>query len=68
MTAQYPEPVPADPVTAADVKRVANRYLGKARIVLSDVPLGKTELAARSAKSTVVTDPFTEKSTPETRP
>jgi len=55
-------------VTAADVKRVANRYLGKARIVLSDVPLGKTELAARSAKSTVVTDPFTEKSTPETRP
>jgi zinc protease len=55
-------------VTAADVKRVANKYLGKARIVLSDVPLGKPELAAHADKSTVVTDPFTEKTTPETRP
>jgi zinc protease len=50
-------------VTAADVKRVANKYLGKARIVLSNVPLGKTELAARADKSTVVTDPYTEKTT-----
>jgi len=55
-------------VTAADVKRVANKYLGKARIVLSDVPLGKPELAAHADKSTVVTDPFTEKATPETKP
>jgi zinc protease len=50
-------------VTADDVKRVANKYLGKARIVLSDVPLGKPELAARADKSTVVTDPYTEKTT-----
>lgn len=55
-------------VTAADVQRVANKYLGKVRIVLSDVPLGKTDLAAHADKSTVVTDPFTEKTTPETRP
>jgi zinc protease len=50
-------------VTADDVKRVANKYLGKLRIVLSDVPLGKTDLAARADKSTVVTDPYTEKTT-----
>ena len=48
-------------VTAADVKRVANQYLGKARVVLSTVPLGKTDLASHADKSTVVTDPFTEK-------
>jgi zinc protease len=54
-------------VTAADVKRVANKYLGKARIVLSDVPTGKLDLAARADKSTVVTDPYTEK-TPEIKP
>jgi len=54
-------------VTAEDVKRVANKYLGKTRIVLSTVPVGKTDLAANASKSTVVTDPFTEK-TGEVRP
>ena len=49
-------------VTQADVKRVADKYLGSARIVLSDVPLGKTELASHASKSSVVTDPFTETS------
>jgi hypothetical protein len=48
-------------VTAADIKRVANKYLGNARVVLSNVPLGKRELASHADKSTVVTDPFTEK-------
>ncbi|HEU4787551.1 MAG TPA: pitrilysin family protein [Gemmatimonadaceae bacterium] len=50
-------------VTAADIKRVANKYLGSARIVLSNVPLGKIELASHADRSTVVTDPFTEKAT-----
>lgn len=53
----YPK---AQAVTAADVKRVANKYLGATRIVLSNVPLGKTELASHADKSTVVTDPYTE--------
>ena len=48
-------------VTAADVKRVANKYLGPARVVLSNVPLGKTELASHADRSVVVTDPLTEK-------
>jgi zinc protease len=48
-------------VTAADIKRVANKYLGGARIVLSNVPLGKPELASHADRSTIVTDPFTEK-------
>ncbi len=48
-------------VTAADVKRVANKYLGKTRVVLSNVPLGKTDLASHAARSTIVTDPLTEK-------
>ena len=42
-------------VTAADVKRVAGRYLGPGRVALSIVPLGKPELAARAAASTLVT-------------
>ncbi|HTJ23323.1 MAG TPA: pitrilysin family protein [Gemmatimonadaceae bacterium] len=50
-------------VTAADIKRVANRYLGSARIVLSNVPLGKPDLASHADRSTVVADPFTEKAT-----
>jgi zinc protease len=50
-------------VTAADVKRVANKYLGSTRIVLSTVPLGKTDVASHADKSTVVTDPFTETAT-----
>ena len=54
-------------VTIDDVKRVANKYLGNARVVLSNVPLGKRELASHAEKSTVVTDPFTER-TPETKP
>jgi zinc protease len=48
-------------VTVADVKRVANKYLGAARVVLSNVPLGKRELASHAEKSAMVTDPFTEK-------
>jgi zinc protease len=48
-------------VTAADVKRVANKYLTNVRVVLSTVPVGKTDLAAHADKSTVVTDPLTEK-------
>jgi zinc protease len=50
-------------VTADDIKRVANKYLGKTRIVLSTVPLGKTEVGSHADKSTVVTDPFTEAAT-----
>jgi zinc protease len=42
-------------VTAADVKRVANKYLGAGRVVLSIVPLGKTDLASKSTLSTKVT-------------
>ena len=50
-------------VTAADVKRVANKYLGADRVVLSIVPLGKTELASHADKSTVVTVAVTEADT-----
>jgi zinc protease len=42
-------------VTAADVKRVANTYLGPGRIVLSMVPEGKVSLAAKAASSKKVT-------------
>ncbi|MEP6731194.1 MAG: pitrilysin family protein [bacterium] len=42
-------------VTSADVKRVANQYLGAGRVVLSVVPLGKTELASKADQSTKVT-------------
>jgi zinc protease len=38
-------------VTAADVKRVANRYLGAGRVVLSVVPTGKPEQASRPEAS-----------------
>ncbi len=41
-------------VTAADVKRVANRYLGPGRVVLSIVPMGKTEMASKPEESTPV--------------
>ena len=41
-------------VTAADVKRVANKYLTKGRVVLSVVPLGKADLASKPAASTKV--------------
>jgi zinc protease len=55
---EYPK---TQAVTAADIKRVANKYLGNARVVLSNVPLGKRELASHADKSAVVTDPFTER-------
>jgi len=42
-------------VTAADVKRVANTYLGPNRVVLSIVPLGKGDMAAKADASTTVT-------------
>jgi zinc protease len=42
-------------VTAADVKRVANKYLGAGRVVLSIVPLGKPEQASNADKSVKVT-------------
>jgi len=42
-------------VTAADVKRVANTYLTSNRVILSVVPLGKTDEAAKPEASTNVT-------------
>jgi zinc protease len=42
-------------VTPADVKRVANTYLGRGRVVLSIVPQGKTDLASKPEASTKVT-------------
>jgi zinc protease len=42
-------------VTAADVKRVANKYLTKGRIVLSVVPMGKAEDASKPKESRKVT-------------
>jgi len=39
-------------VTQADVKRVANKYLTKGRVVLSVVPIGKVEMAAKPSEST----------------
>ena len=42
-------------VTAADVKRVANQYLTKGRIVLSVVPTGKAQEASKPAESKKVT-------------
>jgi zinc protease len=41
-------------VTAADVKRVANRYLGGPRIVLSVVPKGKKDQASKATESEAV--------------
>jgi len=38
-------------VTAADVQRVANSYLGPGRVVLSIVPLGKPDQAAKPGQS-----------------
>jgi len=42
-------------VTAADVQRVANRYLGAARAVLSIVPQGKPDQASKPESSRKVT-------------
>jgi zinc protease len=44
-------------VTAADVKRVAGQYLTKGRVVLSIVPMGKLDLAAKPAESKKVSPP-----------
>jgi zinc protease len=41
-------------VTPADVKRVANKYLTKGRVVLSIVPMGQRDQAAKPAESTPV--------------
>jgi hypothetical protein len=41
-------------VTAADVKRVANRYLVSGRAVVSIVPLGKPELASKAEVSSKI--------------
>jgi zinc protease len=43
-------------VSAADVKRVANTYLGRGRVVLSIVPQGKLDQAAKPEQSQRVTD------------
>ena len=43
-------------VTAADVKRVANKYLTNGRVVLSVVPTGKLDQAAKPDQSKRVTD------------
>jgi zinc protease len=42
-------------VTPADVKRVANKYLGAGRVVLSVVPLGKPDQASKPDASVKVT-------------
>ena len=41
-------------VTAADVKRVANLYLPRARVVLSIVPKGKKDQASKANESEAV--------------
>lgn len=41
-------------VTAADVKRVASKYLTRSRIVLSVVPKGKKDQASKAAESEAV--------------
>ena len=48
-------------VTAADVKRVANKYLVANRIVLSAVPTGKKEMASNPGASKLITSPFATK-------
>jgi zinc protease len=60
---RYPR---AQAVTAADIQRVARKYLTAKRVVLSNVPMGRTALASHADRSTVVTDPFTERA--ETTP
>ena len=48
-------------VTADDVKRVANKYLTGGRVVLSVVPTGKLDQAAKPDQSKRVTDYDTKK-------
>jgi zinc protease len=40
--------------TAADIQRVAQRYLTVGRVVLSVVPMGKTDMASKPESSTLV--------------
>jgi zinc protease len=42
-------------VTAADVNRVANKYLTKGRVVLSIVPMGKPDQASKPSESRKIT-------------
>lgn len=51
-------------VTAADVRRVANKYLTHGRVVLSAVPLGKKEEASKPQASAPAVDPFMTTSQP----
>jgi zinc protease len=46
----------AESVTPAEVKRVADRYLTKGRVVLSVVPIGKKQDASKPEQSITVTD------------
>ena len=48
-------------VSAADVQRVATRYLSVNRIVLSAVPMGKRDMASNPGQSTPVTSKFASK-------
>jgi Predicted Zn-dependent peptidases len=48
-------------VTAADVKRVANTYLGKGRVVLSIVPIGKKDQASKPNASVTVSQTTNDK-------
>jgi zinc protease len=43
-------------VTADDVKRVANKYLTDGKVVLSIVPVGKPDEAAKPAESQKVSE------------
>lgn len=51
-------------VTAADVKRVANQYLTSGRVVLSVVPKGKKDQAAKAADSQSVSERRPERPAP----
>jgi zinc protease len=53
-------------VTAADVKRVANKYLTRGRVILSVVPTGKVDQASKPAESKNVTGDKTPR--PEVQP
>jgi len=48
-------------VTAADVQRVANKYLTRGRVVLSVVPSGKVDQASKPAESRNVTNDSTQR-------
>ena len=56
-------------VTAADVRRVANQYLTDRRVVLSVVPMGRPEMAAKPEASVKATTGTTERTSgAEVRP